>query len=161
VRDGRVEQALQLDVRARGDRVDQRPTELAQRAQQLLAALDRTGEAGAHADDRAPVDVLRQERQRRRLAQVEDRGELVERVGDEVAVEAQQLRRVLERVEDRASTVGPTGCSRYSNAVTTPKLPPPPRSPQNRSGSSRSLARSSSPSAVTTSAERRLSTVAP
>jgi hypothetical protein len=27
-----------------------------------------------------------------------------------------------------------TGCSRYVNAVATPKLPPPPRSAQNRSG---------------------------
>ena len=33
-------------------------------------------------------------------------------------------------------TIGPTSCSRYSNSVTTPKLPPPPRSAQNRSGCS-------------------------
>ena len=31
-------------------------------------------------------------------------------------------------------TIGPTGCSAYSNDVTTPKLPPPPRSAQKRSG---------------------------
>ena len=42
-----------------------------------------------------------------------------------------------------------------------PKLPPPPRSAQNRSGFSRSLARRNSPSAVTTSAETRLSKVRP
>ena len=30
----------------------------------------------------------------------------------------------------------PTGCSRYANDVTIPKFPPPPRSPQNRSGCS-------------------------
>ena len=37
---------------------------------------------------------------------------------------------------------GPTGCSVYSKLVATPKLPPPPRSPQNRSLCSRSDARS-------------------
>ena len=42
-----------------------------------------------------------------------------------------------------------------------PKLPPPPRIAQKRSGFSSSLAVTNSPSAVTTSAERRLSTVAP
>ena len=54
-----------------------------------------------------------------------------------------------------------TGCSRYSNDVTTPKLPPPPRSAQKRSGLSFALALRNSPSAVTTSAEIRLSTVEP
>ena len=42
-----------------------------------------------------------------------------------------------------------------------PKLPPPPRSAQNRSGCSLALARSTSPAAVTTSADSRLSTVMP
>ena len=42
-----------------------------------------------------------------------------------------------------------------------PKLPPPPRSPQNRSGCSWSLAVRNRPSAVTTSADSRLSQVSP
>ena len=42
-----------------------------------------------------------------------------------------------------------------------PKFPPPPRTPQNRSGLTLSLAVTSSPSAVTRSTESRLSTVAP
>ena len=54
-----------------------------------------------------------------------------------------------------------TGCSRYSKDVTTPKLPPPPRSAQNRSGCSSALAVSTSPSAVTTSNEMTLSQVSP
>ena len=58
-------------------------------------------------------------------------------------------------------TIGPTGCRRNSNSVTTPKLPPPPRRPQNRSGFSSALARTTLPSAVTTSAESRLSHVTP
>src|SRR4030067_239992 len=60
---------------------------------------------------------------------------------------------------DRIS--GPTRWSRNSNDVTTPRLPPPPRTPQNRSGSFLALAVTSSPLAVTTSAESRLSMVRP
>ncbi len=52
---------------------------------------------------------------------------------------------------------GPTWWSWYSNDVTTPKLPPPPRRPQNRSAFSSLLACTSRPSAVTTSADTRLS----
>ena len=59
------------------------------------------------------------------------------------------------------STFGPTGWSWNSKLVTTPKFPPPPRSPQKRSAFSVSLARTWRPSAVTTSAESRLSTVMP
>ena len=50
-----------------------------------------------------------------------------------------------------------TGCSRNSNDVTTPKFPPPPRIAQKRSSFSPSLATWNLPSAVTTSAETRLS----
>ncbi len=60
-----------------------------------------------------------------------------------------------------ASTFGPSGWSWNSNDVTIPKLPPPPRRPQKRSGFSCSLATTNSPSAVTTSHERRLSIVRP
>ena len=57
--------------------------------------------------------------------------------------------------------IGPTSCSRYSNDVTMPKLPLPPRSPQKRSGFSSALAVTRSPAAVTTSADSRLSAVRP
>ena len=55
--------------------------------------------------------------------------------------------------------VGPTGCSRYTNAVTTPKFAPAPRSAQKRSGCSAALAVTRLPSARTTSAARRFSAV--
>src|SRR5438309_134404 len=55
------------------------------------------------------------------------------------------------------NNIGPTACRRYSNEVTTPKLPPPPRSAQNRSGFSVALVRARRPSAVTTSTAVRLS----
>ena len=60
-----------------------------------------------------------------------------------------------------ACTIGPSGCRRNSNSVTMPKLPPPPRMPQNRSACSRSVARTTLPSARTTSAEMRLSQARP
>ena len=58
------------------------------------------------------------------------------------------------------STVS-TGCRSYSNDTTTPKLPPPPRSAQNRSGSASASTVRNVPSAVMRSAERRLSIVRP
>ncbi len=57
--------------------------------------------------------------------------------------------------------MGPTGWSWNSNSVTTPKLPPPPRMAQSRSGLSVSEACSTVPSAVTTSAPTRLSADSP
>jgi len=60
-----------------------------------------------------------------------------------------------------ASTIGPSRCRRNSNSVTIPKFPPPPRTPQNRSGCSSALARKTPPSASTTSAEIRLSQANP
>src|SRR3954471_4034449 len=60
-----------------------------------------------------------------------------------------------------ARTCGPSGCRRYSSAVTIPKFPPPPRRPQSRSGFSSALAVTRSPSAVMTSAPSRLSHAGP
>ena len=54
-----------------------------------------------------------------------------------------------------------TGCKRYSNDVTTPKLPPPPRTAQNRSAFSPALAVTKRPSASTMSTPIRLSMVRP
>jgi hypothetical protein len=59
-----------------------------------------------------------------------------------------------------ATTVG-TGDNRKANRVTTPKLPPPPRIAQKRSGSEFSLAVTKLPSARTTSASIRLSIESP
>src|SRR5204862_6430928 len=58
-------------------------------------------------------------------------------------------------------TTSPTGWARNVNSVTTPKLPPPPRSAQKSSAFSSALALTCSPSASTTSAESRLSIVSP
>ena len=55
----------------------------------------------------------------------------------------------------------PMSWQRNVNEVTMPKFPPPPRSAQNRSGWESSLAVTKVPSASTTSADSRLSTVRP
>src|SRR5690606_16790150 len=60
-----------------------------------------------------------------------------------------------------AVTIGPTGWSRNTNDVATPKLPPPPCNPQNSSGFSSSLAVTWRPSAVTRSTDTRLSQARP
>ena len=58
-------------------------------------------------------------------------------------------------------TSSDSSCRANSNSVTTPKLPPPPRSAQNRSAYWSADVRRILPSAVTTSADSRLSTVRP
>ena len=63
--------------------------------------------------------------------------------------------------EDRPAYNVCTGCAWKRKLVTTPKLPPPPRRAQNRSGCWLLLAVTKLPSARTTSASRRLSMVRP
>ena len=75
----------------------------------------------------------------------------------EIAMSAQNIARLGARIDDHAGQHWPTGWSRYSKDVTTPKFPPPPRKAQKRSGCSVALAVMTSPSAVTTSADTRLS----
>src|SRR5262249_45604107 len=60
-----------------------------------------------------------------------------------------------------SATTSPIGCRRYSNSVITPKLPPPPRIAQKRSGLRDASAGRERPSAVTIRAERTLSQAAP
>ena len=67
----------------------------------------------------------------------------------------------LRWITARNITSGPTGCSWNSNEVTTPKLPPPPRTAQKRSLFSAALAVRSRPSAVTISTDRTLSRLRP
>ena len=102
VRDGRVEHRLQRGVRLRLEQVDDRGAELLQRPHHLDPVLGRAGVAGPDHHDRLAVHVLGQERQRRSHPQVEDRRQLIGRRGDELAVEAQHLAGILERMEDRS-----------------------------------------------------------
>src|SRR5215468_11209800 len=61
----------------------------------------------------------------------------------------------------RPTCAGPIGCRAKVRLVTAPKLPPPPRSAQNRSGFSPAEADTTSASAVTISAASRLSQLSP
>ena len=80
-----------------------------------------------------------------------------------------RYQRITSAVSARSYSTGPAmtaPCSPMSwqrnvNEVTTPKFPPPPRSAQNRSPCELSLAVTKLPSASTTSAASRLSTVRP
>src|SRR5215469_16422694 len=65
--------------------------------------------------------------------------------GGEFAVQAEHFARPVERVSDQPYSSGPTECSWNLKSVTIPKLPPPPRTPQNRSVCSLALAVSTSP----------------
>ena len=62
---------------------------------------DVAGPAADDHHDRLPVQLLRDERQRRRLAVDDDRHQLVRRLRDPVAVEAQDLPGLLHRPEQR------------------------------------------------------------
>src|SRR6201989_3618411 len=71
-----------------------------------------------------------------------------------------------DRASDHGNRILPartleTGCKRISMERTTPKLPPPPRNPQNRSAFSEELALTRRPSARITSAAIRLSSARP
>src|SRR2546425_811286 len=74
--------------------------------------------------------------------------------------------RITFSASSTSKNIGPpmmlfTGWSLYWKFVTTPKLPPPPRSAQKRSGFALLLAVTNEPSARTTSAEIRLSSERP
>ena len=64
-----------------------------------------------HHHDRLPVQLLRDERQRRRLPVDDDRHQLVRRLGDPVAVEAQDVSGdcSIGQKTGPASTFGPSG----------------------------------------------------
>ena len=67
----------------------------------------------------------------------------------------------VEYITPAKATIGPSGWASKSKWVTTPKLPPPPRNAQNKSASLSGEATWTEPSAQTTVAARRLSTVSP
>ena len=96
-----VEHRLQRQVRLGLEPIGDRVAELLERAQDLGPVLGRPGVAGGHHDYRLAVYVLGQERQWRRELELDDRRELVGRGSGELAIEAQYLRGVVERVEDR------------------------------------------------------------
>ena len=128
-----------------------------------LSVLERPGRDGDEDRDLLAVPLLRDHRQRRRGRQVDDARDLVGRI-----VATSRGKRAggparLGGIEDRPGVDrrGRAGAASSSNCVTIPKLPPPPRSPHSRSAFSVSLARTSRPSAVTTSAATRLSQARP
>ena len=75
-----------------------------------------------------------------------------------------RYQRIISAASSSGQNIGPpytvsTGCPLNKNDVTTPKLPPPPRTAQNRSEFSFALATTNRPSASTISTASRLSIV--
>ena len=83
------------------DQVHERRPELAERTDGTLPVLDGPGVAAGNGDGRPEVQLLVDDRQRRDRAEPNDVAELVGCVGDELAVEAQDVGGVLGRPEHR------------------------------------------------------------
>ena len=124
----------------------------------------RSSRAGVAPDDRARLTQPERFREGRGGRDRQHGAPAVEFLGQarlDLAIPAHELGGVGDVVEHGPATTVPTSWPRNSNEVTTPKLPPPPRSAQNRSGCSSALAVTNEPSASTTSADSRLSIVSP
>src|SRR4249919_1373643 len=104
--DGAADAALVVDVESGFHKVHQRRPELAERMDGALAVLDRPGVAAGDGDGRPEVQFLADSWQRRDRAEPNDVAELVRRVGDEFAVEAQDVGGVLGRPEYRSGRDG-------------------------------------------------------
>ncbi len=99
----RVEGLLPGDVRLDADVFAQGGAELAQRLDERLTLLRVARIDQRERDDLLAVDLLGEERQRRRLAQDGPHGELVRRLGDEFAVLLQHRLRLGDRVHDESA----------------------------------------------------------
>src|SRR6266540_1658664 len=149
---GVVEHHVHRGIGHQADLGQDRRAELEQRAQISFGLLDRT-------------DVADHERSHLYARPV---GSVNESCDDpqliwlrEIAKSTQNVARTSNGWAMRPPNTSWSGCSRYSNQVATPKLPPPPRSPQNRSGSVSPVTVSTSPAAVTNSTDSKLSTARP
>ena len=101
VRHEGVEHRLQGRVGLGLEQVDERAAELLERADDLGTLVRRSRVTGADHHHRLAPHLLRHEGEWRWDRELEDRRQLVGRIGDELAVEAQHLGRVGQRVEDR------------------------------------------------------------
>ena len=99
------------------------------------------------------------ERERRCLSQDRPASQLIRRCFESFSVHLQNCTGVIQGVHNkpRQDSWPDFVKLKFESGNNAPKLPPPPRSAQNESGFSVRLARTNSPPAVTTSADRRLS----
>ena len=137
MRGAAVDQRLQRAIRDRAHQLAQRRAERPQRRDRPLALGEVTRPHQQQAERRRAVVLGRQERQRRRAvghrASSRARRARPARTRAGTAAPAAPARAASRSVR-RARAARP-GCRSYSNAVAMPKLPPPPRRPQNSSGS--------------------------
>ena len=160
--DGVVEAALMVDVQGGSDQIHDRGPELAEGTDGPLTVVEGSGVAAAHGDGRPEVKVLVDNRQRRDRAEPDDVPELVRCVGDELAVEAQDVGGVLGRPEHRSGHDGGADrVQREPERADDAEVPASASQGPEQVGVIAGRRPTISPSAVTTSACTRLSTVSP
>jgi hypothetical protein len=112
------------------------------------------GEPQVH--EELPTQRLRQLRVRRQPQQRDRRRGVLGQRRRPLPIGVQQRRSVVAGEEDAAAYSASTVGSANSSSVTIPKLPLPPRSAQNSSGSCSASTSSTAPSAVTSSSRDSL-----
>ena len=153
-----VERAVQRRVGHRPDTARHRPVRPRAAARAAATLLDRARPAGDDQAHRLAVALLGDERQRRSDLEREERAQLLRRVGDELAVDAHDLAGLIDRVEDRpAVDVVDRVQAELERGDDAEVAAAAAQRPEQVRRSRSSLAVTSSPSAVTTSAEIRLS----
>ena len=149
-----VDERIHHRVRHGPDCVERRCPDCAQRLDERFAGCEVATMADRHGDDLVARTVWRVDQQ-------EVAGELVGRVGGDLLVRSEGPQRLRLRVGDEPAQdrIERMGIELQRPAI--PKLPPPPRRPQSSSGSVSALTCNTSPSAVTSSTDTRLSTAPP
>ena len=116
------------------DYVGQRWAELTKWTKNTLPFLDRPGITNEGGYYGLTMNILRQEGGGTGDPECGNDGQIVRDIREKVPVEPNSRTALaIGWTTKPARTAGPTGCIWYSNDVTMPKLPPPPRIPQNSS----------------------------
>ncbi len=98
-----VECAVERGIGHRADELGHHRRYVMERLELLLALVQRTGPARHHGDERVPVPVLRNERERRGDLEGGETTHLFGRVLDVLAIKAKDVADVLQFVEHRAA----------------------------------------------------------
>src|SRR5215210_8088386 len=106
MREGGVEHRLVLKEGLRLAQVEDGSSEVPQRRDYALALLHRPAIAADDARHELAVELAGHERERRSAPMDHDRHQLIGSLGDPLAIEAKQIRRLLHWPEDRARKHG-------------------------------------------------------
>lgn len=158
----RIEQTLPGDMRAPLDGIADGRSQRLEGRYVRLRLVGRPRVAREQGHDGPSVNVLAKPWRRRGQAEGGDEGELGRSRLHDCRVECEHIVRLLEAPGDRAPhDLGPDGVERKVESRDDPEVTAPAAEAQKRSAFSLSLARTTRPSAVTTSMARTLSDVQP